>query len=193
MEIYERTGNRFYLDYAKESFTKFLKGAAKAREKGLSFRQVHNGRGTGTFKYGNTLYRVTRHMKLTGELRTVARELGVALSHYPEPVEARPLDPKATDYFSRLGGQQALSFDGKHFLDSRRMYACGNHSTRQFVGAALTAKAFEKDPEVKWLVDACEFGRQWYQWKQSVQENDNSYGFYFVSTVCRVHRLCAPK
>lgn len=175
-EIYERTGNRFYLDYAAESFTKFLKGAVKLREKGVSFGEINIGAGTGTYKYANALYRLTRHMKLTGELRTVARELGAAFSHYPKPVKAEP------------GRQQAMSFDGKHFMDTKRMYQCGNHSTRQFVGTALVAKVFEKDPEIKWLVDVCNFGWKWYQWKQSVQENDNSYGFLCLNPMIQLAR-----
>jgi len=176
VEIYERTGNQFYLDYAKENFTKLLTGAVKLREQGTSFNKIGIGAGTGTFKYGNALYHVSRHMKLTGELGTVAREMGVAFSHYPKPVEAKP------------GGQQEMSFDGKHYMNTTRMYACGNHSTRQFVGTALVAQVFAKDPEIKWLVDASDFGWKWYQWKQSVQENDNSYGFLCLSPMVELAR-----
>jgi len=81
-----------------------------------------------------------------------------------------------------------MSFDGKHFMDTNRMYQCGNHATRQFVGTALVARVFEKDPEMKWLVDACDFGWKWYQWKQSVQENDNSYGFLCLNPMIELAR-----
>jgi len=49
---------------------------------------------------------------------------------------------KAVDYLSLL----EASFDGKHFYNTLRVYQCGNHATRQFIGAAFVAKACEKDP-----------------------------------------------
>jgi len=176
VELYERTGNQLYLDYASEHFTKYLKGAVKLREKGFQFEKIGIGAGSGTYKYGYALYRLTRHIKLTGELRTVARELGAAFSHYPKPSVANP------------GGQQEMSFDGTHYMDTRRMYKCDNHATRQFVGTALVSQVFAKDPEIKWLVDACEFGWRWYQWKQSVQENDSAYSFACLNPMIELAR-----
>ena len=151
VEIYERTGNQFYLDYAKETFAKYLEGAAKHDDYG----ELQHGRGTGTYKYGNTLYRVGRYMDFTKEQAQVAKELGIGLAKYSGP---------------------------------DRLYACGNHSTRQFVGTAFVAKTFERDPDIQWLVDACRYGWELYQWKQSVQENDNSYGFYCLNSMIQMAR-----
>lgn len=176
-ELYERTGNQFYLDYARDNLTKYLTGALKLSEQGVPFKEkIKIGVGSRTYKYGYALYRVTRHMKLTGELRTVARDLGVAFSRYQKPVEAEP------------GEQQEMSFDGKHYMDTRRMYKCDNHPTRQFVGTALVAQLFAKDPEIKWLVDASEFGWKWYQWKQSIQENDSGYCFACLNPMIQLAR-----
>ncbi len=151
VEIYERTGNKFYLDYAKKTFALYLEGATKHDDYG----KLQNGRGTGTYKYGNTLYGVGRYMDFTEEQARVAKGLGIGLAKYSGP---------------------------------DRLYACGNHSTRQFVGTAFVAKVFEDDPELKWLVDACRFGWELYQWKQSVQENDNSYGFYCLNPMIQLAR-----
>jgi len=162
VDLYERTGKKFYLDYAKRVFDKYLEGANKAHEKGESFGEMGRrigGAGTGTYHYGIMMYMMSKHVKLTDERFKPIREIGVAATKY-NPKDGSPM----------------------------RMYACGNHSTRQFAGAAFMAKAFEKDPEVKWLVDGCDFGWKWYQWKQSVQENDNSYGFYCLNPMLQIAR-----
>ncbi|MHC4181216.1 MAG: hypothetical protein ACYSWU_27275, partial [Planctomycetota bacterium] len=151
VEIYEKTGNPFYLDYAKKTFALYLEGAGKHDNYG----ELQHGRGTGTYKYGNTLYGVGRYMDFTEQQARVAKELGIGLAKYTGP---------------------------------DRLYACGNHSTRQFVGTAFVAKVFKDDPQLKWLVDACQFGWELYQWKQSVQENDNSYGFYCLNPMIQLAR-----
>lgn len=163
VELYERTGKRSYLDWAEMVFDKFLQGARKAHDKGVSFGEMGKrigGAGTGTYQYGIMVYMMSKYVKLTGQRLKQVREIGIGASRY-NPENGSPL----------------------------RMYACGNHATRQFVGAAFLAKACEKDPELKWLVDGCDFGWKWYQWKQSVQENDNSYGFYCLNPMLQLARV----
>ena len=163
VELYERTGKKSYLDWAKMAFGKYLQGANKAHEKeGESFVEIGRrlaGAGTGTYQYGIMVYMVSKHVDLTDQRFKPIREMGIG----------------ATKYNPETG-------------DPMRMYNCGNHATRQFAGAAFVAKACEKDPEVKWLLDGCNFGWKWYQWKQSVQENDSSYGFYCLNPMLQLAR-----
>jgi len=162
VELYERTGKKFYLDYAKRVFDKYLQGANKAHEKGESFIEMGKriaGAGTGTYQYGIMVYMMSKYVNLTDERFKPIREIGIGASRY-DPKSGSPM----------------------------RMYNCGNHATRQFAGAAFVAKACEKAPEVKWLLDGCNFGWKWYQWKQSVQENDNSYGFYCLNPMLQLGR-----